>query len=116
MARRVLVSLFALTAVVVVVQAGSEFVSAIGGSGARPWLDFGYTVLKAGVAIAFAIFVARRGPARRRVWSPLAFAACAGAMLSVVLLGKPPATTGTAVVVAGEALALAAGVWALAST
>jgi protein-S-isoprenylcysteine O-methyltransferase Ste14 len=101
---------------VVVIQAGSAFVSALGESTARPWLDFAYTALKAGVAVAFAIFVARRGPARRRVWTPLAFAACTGAMLSVILLGRPPVSTGTALVVAGEALALLAGAWILVAT
>src|SRR5258707_305047 len=92
MGRRLLVSVFVVMAAVVAVEAGSPFVSALGGSRTPPLLHFWDTLLQAGVTTALSIFIARRRPAR------------------------PPVSTGTALVVAGEALALVAGAWMLAST
>jgi protein-S-isoprenylcysteine O-methyltransferase Ste14 len=107
---------FALLAAAVTLETCQAFAGAVAGHDARPWLDLGYTALKAGLVVAFTVFVIRRGPARRRVRRPLAFAACAAAMLSVVLLERPALSTGTPLVVAGETLALIAGAWMIAAT
>jgi protein-S-isoprenylcysteine O-methyltransferase Ste14 len=114
--RRVVISVFLFLAVLATVSACSALAAAVTGHGLRPWLDSGHAVLKAGVTIAFAIFVARRGPARRRVFGLLPMAACTAATVSIVLLERPPASTATVLVVAGEVLAVIAGAWMLAST
>ena len=116
MGRRIVVSIFAAMAVGVVAQSCQALAHAANGHGTRPWLDFGYTALKAAVTVAFAIFVSRRGPARRRVRDPLALAACTAATVAVAVLERPPASTGTAQVIGGEALALVAGAWMLVAT
>jgi protein-S-isoprenylcysteine O-methyltransferase Ste14/Flp pilus assembly pilin Flp len=114
--RRVVISIFAFLAVTAGASAFAALADAIAGHGVRPWLDLGHAVLKAGVTVAFAIFVARRSPALRRVRGLLPVAACTAATVSIVLLERPPASTATALVVCGEALAVIAGAWMLAST
>jgi protein-S-isoprenylcysteine O-methyltransferase Ste14 len=116
MGRRVVISIFAFLAVVVTVAAYRALAAAVTDGGVRPWLDFGHTVLKAGVTVAFAIFVARRGPAKRRVMGLLPVAACTAATVSVVLLEQPSASTATTLVISGEVVAVIAAAWMLAST
>jgi protein-S-isoprenylcysteine O-methyltransferase Ste14 len=116
MGRRVVIALFAVMAATVVVETCRALGDAATGHGTRPWLDFGYSALKAGLIGAFTVFVVRRGPARRPVRRPIAFVACTAAMLSVVLLERPPVSTATPLVVAGESLALIAGAWMIVAT
>jgi protein-S-isoprenylcysteine O-methyltransferase Ste14 len=73
----------------------------------------GYWLLKLAVVVAFTAFVATREPARRPSRDPLAFAACATAIVAVVALEAPPPSAATAVVVAGDAVALVSCVWLL---
>src|SRR5215210_691552 len=75
----------------------------------------GFVVLRTAVLAAVSVCVVLRGEPRRRSREPLAFAACAVALGAVVLLEKPPAGADAAVVVAGDAIALAAWVWLLVS-
>jgi protein-S-isoprenylcysteine O-methyltransferase Ste14 len=116
MGRRALITLFAVLAGGVAIEGARNIADAIAEPTVRAWLDVAYTVLKAGVIFAFTVFVAKRGPARRRARRPLAFAACAAAILAVFALERPGPSTATVLVIAGVALALVAGGWMLAST
>jgi protein-S-isoprenylcysteine O-methyltransferase Ste14 len=82
----------------------------------RAWLYVGFTALKLVVIIAFTVFVAKRGPARRRTYSPLAFVACATALGALAAVQRPTDSTTTTLLVAGVTLALAATGWMLMST
>jgi protein-S-isoprenylcysteine O-methyltransferase Ste14 len=116
MGRRVIVSLFVLLAAAVTIEAVGAWADAITGAGARAWLDAGYMTLKAGVAIAFGILVARRGSARRPRRGVTAVIACAAAMLALLTLERPDESTARLLVIAGEAVALLAAGWMLVST
>jgi protein-S-isoprenylcysteine O-methyltransferase Ste14 len=73
----------------------------------------GYSVLKLGIALAFSVFVFVREPSRRPSRDPLAFAACAAAMGSLVLLEKPETSDSAVLVLAGDLLAFASCAWLL---
>ena len=89
---------------------GREFVDSVAQAAAdselRSWLVAVYHLLKLGVALAFTVFVLTRGPSRRPSREPVAFAACAVAILSVVMMEPPAESAGTALVLAGESLAV----------
>jgi protein-S-isoprenylcysteine O-methyltransferase Ste14 len=114
--RRVVIAIF----VVLMVATGTSAVRAVAAAASEPtaraWMIATYVLLKLGVAVAFTVFVVRRDPARRRVREPVAYLACATAMIAVVALDRPDASTATGWLIAGEALALVAAVWMLVST
>jgi protein-S-isoprenylcysteine O-methyltransferase Ste14 len=82
---------------------------------ARAGLIALYYVLRVAVAIAFACFTIRRAEPHRRARDPVAFIACAAAMLLVLPFGGPGRNTAISLVLAGDLLAVAAGAWLLAS-
>jgi protein-S-isoprenylcysteine O-methyltransferase Ste14 len=88
---------------------------ALGDGTLRAWLPAGFTALKTAVVTAFAYFVVVRPPSRRPARDPVAFAACAAALFGGAALGGPSGGTGTATLLAGEALALVSCAWLLAS-
>jgi protein-S-isoprenylcysteine O-methyltransferase Ste14 len=116
MGRRIVLTVFGILAAGAAIQAISSWVDAASSPSLRAWLDVAYTTLKVGVVAAFAVFVARRSEARRRTRRPTALIACGAAMLAVLLLQRPDESTATALVVAGEALALVSVGWMLIST
>jgi protein-S-isoprenylcysteine O-methyltransferase Ste14 len=75
----------------------------------------GYSALKLGVVLAFSVFVFVREPARRPARDPVAFAACAAAIGSLVLMQKPPASASAPLIVAADLVILASCAWLLAS-
>jgi protein-S-isoprenylcysteine O-methyltransferase Ste14 len=81
---------------------------------AHAWLVAGYWSLKTIVVAAFSYFMFVRRPSRRPSRDPVAFTACAVAMVAVVTLGQPSEGS-TAMLIAGEAVALASCAWLLAS-
>jgi protein-S-isoprenylcysteine O-methyltransferase Ste14 len=81
----------------------------------RMWAEAGYASLRTAVVLAFSLFVFTRGPSRRPARDPVAFAACAAAVGSIVLLQGPPEGTPTSLVLAGDLVALVACVWLLAA-
>jgi protein-S-isoprenylcysteine O-methyltransferase Ste14 len=83
--------------------------------GLRPGLLALYAVLRTAVGLAFAFFTAQRSESRRRARAPLAFLACAVAMLAVVPVAGPSAGTPSALLLAGDAVAVAGSVWIFAS-
>jgi len=80
------------------------------------WTSALYAVLRAAIVAAFTVLVAVRPPSRRRSRDPLAFAICAAAILAVVTLEAPAPGAAPARVLLGEALAVCACGWLLAST
>jgi protein-S-isoprenylcysteine O-methyltransferase Ste14 len=79
----------------------------------RLWAEAGYASLRTAVVLAFSLFVFTRGPSRRPVRNPLAIAACVAAVGGIVLLQPPSDETGTALVLAGDLVALCGCLWLL---
>jgi protein-S-isoprenylcysteine O-methyltransferase Ste14 len=79
----------------------------------RSWAIAGYATLKLAVAAAFTYFVLVREPARQPSRDPVAFAACVVALTAFVAFRKPSESESTFLVVAGDLVALAFGVWLL---
>jgi protein-S-isoprenylcysteine O-methyltransferase Ste14 len=73
----------------------------------------GYWVLKLAIVAAFTFFIARRPQSRRRSRDPVAFAACAAAIGTVVLLEAPTRATETSLVIAGNLVMLASSAFLL---
>ena len=115
MGRRLVILVFAGLAGATIAAAIRAGTDAAAHDGLRLWLIAVYHLLKVGVAVAFAVFVFRRGPARQRTYDPLAFAACAAAILPVILLRAPHPHGSTSLVLVGECVALVSGAWMLAS-
>ncbi|HEX3391588.1 MAG TPA: isoprenylcysteine carboxylmethyltransferase family protein [Solirubrobacteraceae bacterium] len=74
-----------------------------------------HAVLQTAIALAFAFFTVQRSQPRRRARRPLAFLACAVAMLAVVPAAGPSAGTPSALLLAGDAVAVAGSLWIFAS-
>jgi protein-S-isoprenylcysteine O-methyltransferase Ste14 len=80
----------------------------------RAWALVGYWTLKTAVIGAFTFFIAIRPESRRPSRDPVAFVACAAALVLVVILHQPSGSS-TGLVLAGNFVALASYVWLLAS-
>ncbi len=113
--RRLLIpQIFALLTAALAYAAFDAVVKAIDNGDLSSWLGVGYSLLKLMVAGAFTVFVVTRSPARRRAREPIAYLACAAAILPAVL--QTPAETATpGIVVAGEVVALLGVAWVLVS-
>ncbi len=108
-------ALFAVLAVAAGAHAISQLGHAIDSPGTRTVLVALYFLLRGGVAIAFAAFTLRRPAPHRHARTPLAFVSCAVAMLLVLPLGGPQASTSTELVLAGDLLAVVACAWLMVS-
>lgn len=106
-------ALFAAAAAVTGVHAAGHVADALAHSTGRAWLGAVYDILRTGVSGAFAVFTVGRAAPRHPSRSPLAFAACAVAMGTVVALGDPPSHSSEVIVLAGELVAVASCVWLL---
>jgi protein-S-isoprenylcysteine O-methyltransferase Ste14 len=94
-------------------QAVQEYLRAAGTNELAHWAVVGYAVLKAAIVSAFVVFVFGRGPARRPSREPVAFVACAAAIVAVVMLRRPAEGIATPLVLAGEVVALLSCAWLL---
>jgi protein-S-isoprenylcysteine O-methyltransferase Ste14 len=74
-----------------------------------------HAVLQTGIGLAFAFFTMQRSESHRRARQPVAFLACAVAMLAVVPVAGPGAGTPSALLLAGDAVAVAGSLWIFAS-
>jgi protein-S-isoprenylcysteine O-methyltransferase Ste14 len=106
---------FALFTLATLAQAVEHAGDAIAETSARSWLVAGFWALKTGVVAAFCWAVLRRGPAKRPARAPVAFVACAAALLCAVALRGPEAAVSTGMLIAGELVALISSVFLLAS-
>ena len=115
MSRALVAGLFALFSLANLAEAARKVEDAISAGTARPWLDAGYWILKTGVVAVFFFAVLRRPESLRPSREPIAFVACALAILGAVSLREPGPEASTAWLVAGEAVALASCGFLLAS-
>src|SRR5919109_4735979 len=115
MSRLVLTGFLAVLALAAGLQALDEIKTAVDDPVFRLWAVAGYSVLKTGVVAAFSFFVFVREPSRRPSRDPVAFVACATAVVAVVVLQEPPASATTGMILVGELITLAACVWLLVS-
>jgi protein-S-isoprenylcysteine O-methyltransferase Ste14 len=115
LSRSLVPALFGVLATVTAASAVGSTAHAFAQPTTHAWLLAGYDVLRAGVAIAFALFTIGRAEPRRRARNPLAYAACAAAMASVVLFAQPLRSTPAGLLLAGEGFAVGAYLWLLAS-
>ena len=114
MGRIFITQVFALLTAAVGYAAVDAVATAIGDGDLGSWLGAGYAVIKLMVAAAFTVFVLTRSPARRRAREPIAYLACAAAILPAVLQ-TPSEHAAAGVVLAGEVIALLGVGWALVS-
>ena len=115
MSRSLVCALFALFTLANLEEAGRQVGDAIAAGTARPWLVAGYWMLKTGVVAVFFSAVLRRPQSLRPSREPVAFAACALAILGAVSIREPGPDASTAWLVVGEVLALASCGFLLAS-
>jgi protein-S-isoprenylcysteine O-methyltransferase Ste14 len=113
--RLLITGLFVLVAFSAGLQALGSFEALFAEPTLRSWAVAGYSILKAGVAAAFSVFVLVRAPSRRPSRDPVAFAACAIAIGAVVALQGPSDSAATSLVVVGELVTLGSCVWLLVS-
>jgi protein-S-isoprenylcysteine O-methyltransferase Ste14 len=110
-----------VTAIVAVLAASSLAASvdawrdALAEPSVRAWSIAGFVLLRTAVLAAVSVCVFTRKPPRRHSRDPVAFAACAAALVAIPLLEKPSETAETALVVAGDLVALGAWAWLLVS-
>jgi protein-S-isoprenylcysteine O-methyltransferase Ste14 len=81
----------------------------------RHLLILGFWALKCAVVAAFWWFIVARPASRKPSRDPIAFVACAAAMLGAVALEGPGAGASTTRLIVGEALVVVAYAWMLAS-
>ncbi|MDQ3722568.1 MAG: isoprenylcysteine carboxylmethyltransferase family protein [Actinomycetota bacterium] len=113
--RRVAAALFVLLTVGRPIDTAEMLGRALDAPALRTWLLFGDSALKTLVWVAFAVFIYKRKPSRRPARSPVAFIACAAAILPAILLAAPGADADIWAVVVGEGLVIAAVAFTLAS-
>jgi len=112
---RFVTGLFALVALGTVGRAASAIIDAVANPGGHAALIACYHGLRSAVAIAFALCTVGRTEPQRRARQPLALAACAVAMCAVVAFEAPTSHSLTALVFAGDALAVVSCLWLLAA-
>jgi protein-S-isoprenylcysteine O-methyltransferase Ste14 len=106
---------FAIAAAFTGVHAVQDVTRALAHHGTHLWLASAYAILRTGVALLFAVFTVGRAAPRRPARNPLALVACAGAMLAVIAFAGPGPDVPAALVIGGEALAVAFCAWLLVS-
>jgi protein-S-isoprenylcysteine O-methyltransferase Ste14 len=107
--------LFGVAAAFTGAHAATNISHALAQSGTRAWLVALYSVLRTGVALAFAMFTVGRVDARKPSRSPVAFLACAAALSATAAFGEPGAATPNGALVTGDLVAVGFAVWLLVS-
>jgi protein-S-isoprenylcysteine O-methyltransferase Ste14 len=107
--------LFLILAFAGVVGAVDAWAEAFADASVRAASVAGFVTLRTAVLFAVSVCVLTRKPPRRHSRDPVAFAACAVALSSVVLIEKPSDAASTSLVVVGDLVALAAWAWLLVS-
>ncbi len=115
MGRLLVTGFLALLALAAGAQALIEIGAAVDDPTLRSWAVAGYSLLKTGVVAAFSVFVLVRDPSRRPSRDPIAFAACATAIVAVVALQGPSDSAATTLVIVGELVTLVSCAWLLVS-
>jgi protein-S-isoprenylcysteine O-methyltransferase Ste14 len=108
-------AMFALFTVATLAKAVEQAGDAIAQASAHAWLVAGFWILKTGIVAVFCQAVLRRAPATRPSREPVAFAACAAAILGAVALHGPETAASTGMLIAGETVAVLSCAFLLAS-
>lgn len=106
MSRGVATALFLLITSPAPVHAVGTWIHAIEEGTLRAWLLAAESGLKTSVLLAFALFIFLRPPSRKPSRNPIAWLACAGAILSVAFLHPPADDAAISAVIAGEAIVI----------
>jgi protein-S-isoprenylcysteine O-methyltransferase Ste14 len=109
------VGAFTLLAAPTAAEAVRLCAKALGDPALNSSLIAAYGMLKTSVVLAFAVFVFKRQPARRRSRDPIAFAACAVAIASLLALRRPGDAAASELLAAGEVVTVLFGTWMLAA-
>lgn len=112
MARYAVILVFGLMAVALGAETFRALGEAVAGDAANRWLVVVYSVLKLTVAISFTVFVIKRAPARSRTREPVAYIACAAAVLPAALQ-SPAESASAGLMVAGELVTVLGCAWML---
>lgn len=114
--RRLAAAVFVVITAGVPLHAVQALRDAIDEPALRAWMLFVDATLKTLLMTAFAVFIYKRKPSRSPARSPLAFLACAAAILPAIWLAPlPGADAALWAIVAGESLVILAGGFTLAS-
>src|SRR5215218_7491171 len=105
MGRLLVTMIFAVIAIAIASETVELFGDAFAEGTLNSWLAAAYSVIKLAVAVAFTAFVLTRAPARRRTRDPLAYLACAAAIVPVALQ-VPTESAPPGLVLGGEVVAL----------
>jgi protein-S-isoprenylcysteine O-methyltransferase Ste14 len=108
-------ALFLTATVMVGAHAWHQVVAAGGHPDGRHLLLALYGMLRTAVVLAFAAFTIGRAEPHRRSRDPLAFAACAAAVLAVFAMASPAQGTARLLLAAGDGVAVCGCVWQLVS-
>ena len=106
MSRGVATTLFLLITSPAPIHAVGTWVHAIEEATLRSWLLAAESGLKTAVLLAFALFIFLRPPSRKPSRRPVAWLACAGAILSVAFLHAPSEDVALGALVAGEVIVI----------
>ncbi len=79
------------------------------------WAIVAHGFVKLAVICAFTYFVAVRGESKRTSRSPVAVLACVVALVAIVFVPSPDRAAAASTVLAGDLVAVAFGIWLLAS-
>jgi protein-S-isoprenylcysteine O-methyltransferase Ste14 len=113
--RHLIPAIFLIFAVITAVHAVRAGESAVQHPSPQNLLLVLYAILRTSVAGAFAMFTFDRSEPHRRAREPLAFVACAVAMVAVGLLTPPDDKGASWLLIAGDASAVCGCVWLLIS-
>jgi protein-S-isoprenylcysteine O-methyltransferase Ste14/Flp pilus assembly pilin Flp len=105
MGRFLVTLIFAVIAIAIASETVELFGDAVAAGTTNSWLAAAYSVIKLGVAVAFCAFVLTRAPARKRTRDPVAYLACAAAIIPVALQ-VPTESASPSLVLGGEVVAL----------
>lgn len=115
MRRSLVPALFLAAAAVMGAHAWHQVVAAGDRPDGRHLLLALYAVLRTAVVLAFAAFTVGRAKPHRRARDPLAFAACAAAVLAVLAMAGPTPGAAQLLLAVGDGVAVCGCAWQLAS-
>lgn len=111
MRKAVLVSIFVFLTIATAAPAADALNDVAKTGALADWLRLTFILLKVTVAVVFTVAVITRGEAKKRAREPIAFAACALALMSVAPLQAPDEWSSTSLMLAGQLVALLSAAW-----
>jgi protein-S-isoprenylcysteine O-methyltransferase Ste14 len=109
--RLVIPALFGIAAAFTAPTAFADLRDAFNAPSTQAWALTAHAALKLAALALFAFLTIARPAARQRTRDPLAFAACALALVGFGLLREPTKAAGASLVVAGDVITVVFGLW-----